>query len=200
MCSSDLLFFANELRYRGRKEESVAEAKRALKSDPVSALANEQLADAYFSARQYDLAIEQYLKTLEMFPGRPSSLDNLGWAHVYVKMYDLGISEIEKSGEDPDLSSELAYVYAIRGDKARAENILKRLRQLSKEMPIAAHHFAIVYAGLNQRQQALEYLKKAHQEHSPVMRMLKVDARFDQLRSDPEFQNLMQRVGLAPEP
>jgi TolB-like protein/DNA-binding winged helix-turn-helix (wHTH) protein len=191
-----LISHSNTLRYHGRTAENIAEAKLVLKLDPLSALANEGLADAYFSARQYDLAIEQYHKTLELVPDRPASLDNLGWAHVFQGKYDEGIAEIKKSGEDPDLSPELAYVYAMRGERPKAERILQRLLSLSKQTSIAAHHFALVYAGLDQRREALQWLEKAYREHSPLMPRLKVDRRFDRLRAEPAFRDLIRRVGL----
>jgi tryptophanyl-tRNA synthetase len=87
-------------------------------------------------------------------------------------------------------------VYAIHGEKRKAERILERLLSLSKRTPIAAHHFALVYAGLDRKREALEWLDTAYQEHSPLMTRLKIDARFDRLRSTPQFQDLMRRVGL----
>jgi tetratricopeptide (TPR) repeat protein len=70
---------ANRLRHRGRVAESMAEARRALELDPLSPFANEELADVFLTARQYDLAIEQYRKTLELYPDHAPSRDSLGW-------------------------------------------------------------------------------------------------------------------------
>jgi len=189
--------YSNRLRYLGRVDESIAEAKRALELDPLSALTNESLGDAYLSARQYDLAIEQYQKTLELYPNQSPSRDSLGWAYVYKGMYDKGIEEITKSfGEDPDLSPELAYIYAVRGETGKAQKILKRLLSISKDVPIAPHHFVLIFIGLGKNREALVSLEKAYQQHSPMMNWLKVDPRFDSLRQDPGFQDLMRRVGL----
>ena len=191
------LFYSNQLRHRGRTEESIAEAKRGLELDPLSPMTNEGLADAYMSARRYDLAIEQYQKTLELYPNQAGSRDSLGWAYVYQGLYDKGIQEIQKSyGEDPKLSPELAYVYGVKGDSRKAREILARLQNMSAAAPVAAHHFALVYLGLGERDDALRWLEKARQERSPMMAWLKVDPRFDQIRSDPRFQEMMQKVGL----
>jgi len=188
---------SNRLRRLGRTEESIAEAKRGLELDPLSALTNESLGDAYLSAHQYDLAIEQYQKTLELYPNQSPSRDSLGWAYVYKGMYDKGIEEIKKSyGEDPSLSPELAYIHAMRGETSEAHKILERLLSLSKRVPIAPHHFALIYTGLGKKDEALTWLEKAYQQRSPMMTWLKVDPRFDSLRQDPRFQDLMRRVGL----
>ena len=189
--------YSDQLRHRGLAQESIAEALRALDLDPVSPWANEQLADCYLSARKYDLAIEQYHKTLDLYPNRPSSRDSLGWAYIYTGKAEQGLQEIRQSyGEDPEISPEVAYVYATLGDKNRSQRILQRLLNLSKQAPVPPHHFALIYAGMGDKEQTLLWLEQAYQQHSQMMAWLKVDPRFDNLRPDPRFQELARRVGL----
>jgi TolB-like protein/DNA-binding winged helix-turn-helix (wHTH) protein/Tfp pilus assembly protein PilF len=191
------IIFSNQLRHCGRFQESIAEAKQAIELDPLAALANEALADAYRSAREYDLAIEQYRKTLELYPNRPAPRNSLGWIYIYKGLYREGIEEIKNSyGEDPELSPELAYVYARSGEKRKAIQILERLQRLSRQTPIAAHHFALIFLGLDRPSETLNWLNRAYQEHSQMMSWLKVDPRFDHLRPDPRFQDLVRRVGI----
>jgi TolB-like protein/DNA-binding winged helix-turn-helix (wHTH) protein/Tfp pilus assembly protein PilF len=194
------LYYSNMLRHLGRREESIAEARRALELDPLSPLTNEELADAQLSARQYDAAIEQYQKTLELYPNQPAPRDSLGWVYVYKRMYDQGIEEIRKSialyGEDASLSPEIAFIDGITGRKGEAREILDRLLSASKTVPIAAHHFALIYTGLDEKNEAFAWLEKAFEEHSPMMAWLEVDQRFDGLRPEPRFQDLIRRVGL----
>jgi TolB-like protein/Tfp pilus assembly protein PilF len=191
------VFYSNRLRHLGFAAQSISEAKRALELDPLSPMANNELADAYLSARQYDFAIEQYEKTLELYPDRAESRDGLGWAYAFSRKYDLAIEEIKRSyGEDPELSPELAYVYAMRGQRDKSLRILNRLRRFARKTPVAAHHFALIYAGLDRRAEALDCLEEAYREHSPMMNWLKVDPRFDRLRPDPRFQEILRRVGL----
>ena len=190
--------YSNQLRQRGRAQDSIAEARRALELDPLSPLTNEVLADAYRSARQYDLAIQQYRKTLELYPNQSAARDSLGWAYVYKGMYDQGMEEIRNSyGEDPGISPELAYIYAVRGNQGKARKILERLLSVSKQVPIEPAHFALIYAGLGMKDEALVMLEHAYRQHSSMMAWLKVDPRFDSLRADPRFQDLMRRVGLT---
>jgi TolB-like protein/DNA-binding winged helix-turn-helix (wHTH) protein/Tfp pilus assembly protein PilF len=195
------LYYSNMLRHLGRREESIAEARRALELDPLSPLTNEELADAEMSARQYDAAIEQYQKTLELYPDQPAPRDSLGWAYVYKRMYDRGIEEIRKSialyGEDASLSPEIAFIYAMTGRRGDAQKILDRLLSTAKTTPIAAHHLALIYVGMGRKDEAFAWLEKAFEEHSPMMAWLKVDPRFDSLREEPRFQDLMRRVGLS---
>jgi len=194
------LYYSNMLRHLGRRQESIAEARRALELDPLSPLTNEELADAQLSARQYDAAIEQYQKTLELYPDYSAPRDSLGWAYVYKRMYDQGVEEIRKSialyGEDPSLSPELAFIYATTGRNEEAQRILDRLLITSKTARIAAHHFALIYVGMGRKKEAFGWLEKAYDEHSPMMAWLEVDQRFDSLRQEPKFQDLVRRVGL----
>ena len=194
------LYYSNMLRHLGRREESIAEARRALELDPLSPLTNEELADAELSARQYDAAIEQYQKTLELYPNQPAPRDSLGWAYVYKQAYDRGLEEIRKSialyGEDPGLSPEIAFIYARTGRQSEAQQILNRLLATSKTASIAAHHFALIYVGMGKKTEAYWWLEKAYDEHSPMMAWLDVDQRFDSLRQEPRFQDLVRRVGL----
>jgi serine/threonine protein kinase/Tfp pilus assembly protein PilF len=192
--------YINQLRHRGRFGDSIAEAKLALTLDPVSAFAYENLGDAYMSDRQYDLAIEQYQKAIELNSDQAVSHDSLGWCYVYKGMYEKGIEEIHKSdgeGSDPSLSPEIAYVYAVSGDRKRAQKTLELLQGLSHQGFVPAHHFVLIYAGLGDKDKAFEWLEKAYEQHSPMMGWLKVDRRFDGLREDARFQRLLARVNLA---
>ena len=198
--------YSNILRYLGRAEESIAEGKRALELDPLAVLTNEVLAEAYLSARRYDLAIAQCRQALELHP-EDSSLHNiLGWAYFYQgkltteALYRKAVEEITKSlaidGIDPAFSPDLAYINAVTGKKEEARKTLGRLLALAKQAPIDPAQIALIYLGLGQRQEALTLLEQAYRQHSSMMTWLKVDARFDNIRQEPGFQALMRAVGL----
>jgi tetratricopeptide (TPR) repeat protein len=192
--------YANILRYLGRADESIAEAKRAVELDPLSVLTNEVLASAYLSARRYDLAIAQCQRALELYPENSSLQLILGWAYVYHGEHDKGVEAITKSaaidGLDISFSPDLAYINAVTGKKAEARKTLGLLHELARQAPVDSGMIAIIYAGLGQAQEALTLLEQAYREHSSMMTWLKVDARFDSIRREPRFQALMRGVGL----
>lgn len=191
----------NLLRHSGRADESIAAAKRGLEVNPLGMITNQMLGNAYVDARRYDLAIAQYLRALELHPNDPNLLYHLGWAYVYNGAFDKGIETIGNSlaleGEDPRLSPDLAYIDALIGKKDESRRILRRLLDLATRYTVQPGHIALVFIALNQHEQALEWLEKAYRQHSPMMIWLKVDPRFDPLRRDPGFENLLRRVGLA---
>ena len=193
--------YANVLRYQGRADDSIAEAKRGVELDPLAMVTNEVLADAYVSARRYDLAIAQCRRALELDPNQSALQYALGWAYVYNGQYEQGLDALEKSLSldrvPPELSPDLAYVDILTGKRDEALNILKRLLALARKAPINPGLIALIYAGLDDRDQALSWLEQAYQRHSPMMTWLKVDQRFDRIRPEPRFHELMRRVGLS---
>ncbi len=195
------LIYCNMLRHFGRADESIAEGKLALELDPLAMLTNQMLGDAYVSARRYDLAIAQFRKGLDLHPVDSTLQYQLGWAYFYSGAIDQGMETIRGSlaldGVDPSLSPDLAYIEATRGRREKARQILNRLLILSERNPVSPGLIALVYTALDERTLALTWLEKAYHQHSSMMVWLKTDPRFDRIRQEPGFQDLMRRVGLS---
>jgi serine/threonine-protein kinase len=194
------MLYGNMLRHLGRADDSISEARLALEADPLAMLTNQMVGDTYVSARRWNLAIAQFQKSLDLHPNDSSVQYQLGWAYVYSGAHDKGIEAIRSSqaadGVDLSLSPELAYLAAITGRQDEARQILNRLLTLARRHPVSPGMIALVYCGLEERAQALTWLEKAYQQHSSMMTWLKVDPRFDGIRVEPGFQELMRRVGL----
>jgi tetratricopeptide (TPR) repeat protein len=194
------VMYCNLLRHLGRADESIIEGKLALEADPLAIQTNQMLGNAYLSARRYDLAIAQFEKGLDLHP-RDSALQyQLGWAYVYSRAIDKGIEAIRDSIEvdlgDPDLSPDVAYIDATRGRIREARQTLNRLLELARKHPVSPGMIALVYIAIGESEQAFIWLEKAYQQHSSIMIWLKTDPRFDKIRGEPKFQDLMRRVGL----
>jgi serine/threonine-protein kinase len=192
--------YGNILRYLGRTDESIPEAKRAVELDPLATVTNQVLAECYVSWRRYDLAAAQCQSALELHPDDSTLHYILGWAYFYQRKYNDAVEELKKSstadGIDPEFSPDLAYIHAVIGRKDLARKTLRQLLPLVKEQIMDPGHVALIYLGLGQRKEALEMLAQAYRNHSSMMRWLKVDARFDDVRQEPRFQELMRGVGL----
>jgi TolB-like protein/tetratricopeptide (TPR) repeat protein len=193
-------YYATILRRLGRADQSIAEAKRGLELDPLSMLANSVMGDVYLSARRYDQAIAQYKKALDLHPNDSTVQSTLGLAYVCSNQFDQGIEAIQKSmaldGIPPGVSPDLAFAYSRMGKVTEAKEILRNLLALAQEAPVAPGYLAIVYAAAGEREQALTWLEKGYAQHSSMMGWLKTDPRFDSLRQEPRFQDLMRRIGL----
>jgi adenylate cyclase len=88
----------------------------------------------------------------------------------------------------------LGHAYAVAGMRDEALKIIASLKEQSKQRYIAPFRFALIYVGLGENDQAFEWLEKSFKDRSPDMKFLKVDPRFDNLRSDPRFADLLRRM------
>ena len=79
-----------------------------------------------------------------------------------------------------------------------AEELLAGLNEQSKQRYVAPYDMAAVYIGLEEKEQALKYLEMAYVDHSCWMIWLRIDPRFDSIRGDPRYQDILRRMHLTP--
>jgi adenylate cyclase len=91
-------------------------------------------------------------------------------------------------------TGSLGYAYARIGQKDKAMETLNELNQLASRRFVSPYHQALVYLGLRENSQAIDWLEKAYEGRSPWLTWLKVEPMFDPLRSDPRFQALYQKM------
>lgn len=176
------------------------EVKRAGELDPLS------LVNAgggwYMESGQYDLALELTRKKLELYPNSAFLYATLGAVYTRKQMYQEAIANTQKSvtlsGGEPRFLSALGYAYAIAGKRTEALGILRQLTLLSKSRYVSSFEIASIYAGLDQKDLAFNWLQKAVAEHSPDVVFLKTTTlqEMESLRSDPRYAELERQVGL----
>jgi eukaryotic-like serine/threonine-protein kinase len=195
-------WYGEYLTVMGRFDEALAEIKRAHQLDPLSLAVNIALGDVSYYTRRYDEAVEQYGKTLEIDSNFAAAHSRLGSAYLQKAMYAEAIAEIEKaralSGGKPLIVAGLAYAFAVANEKDKARDLLDELKERSKQEYVSPYYLAMVYASLDEKNKAFKCLEKAYKERSSWMPRLKVEPKFDRLRSDPRFADLLRRVGLPP--
>src|SRR5262249_52475709 len=195
-------WYSLDLEATGRLEEAIAEAKRAQEADPLSLMISTLVGKTLYSARRYDQAIEQLRKALEMDPNFPRAHYNLGMTYGQVGRHGEAIAECQKavslSGGEPGALGVLGYAYALSGKRAEAQKVLAELKDLSRRRYVAPYDSALIYVGLGDKAQALEWLGKAYEDHSLEPTWRKVYPQFDPLRGEPRFQDLLRRMGLPP--
>ncbi len=190
------------LEVMGHHDEAIAERKLAQELDPLSPIANFELGLAFYYARDYDQAIEQFQKTLELDQNFPPAQQFLPAAYEQKGMYGEAIAGFKKvipltGGSEWSLTrGGLGHVYAALGKKSEALAVLDELKQVSAQGYVPATSIALVYAGLGERDPAFAWLEKACEERSFQMQWLTLEPRWDSLRSDPRFADLVRRVGL----
>jgi DNA-binding winged helix-turn-helix (wHTH) protein/TolB-like protein/Flp pilus assembly protein TadD len=193
-------WYAHLLIYLGRKEEALSASQRGLELDPLDLTLNAHLGWHYLCVRQYDLALGQLRKTVEMDPNFSLAHWYLGLTYEQKGMFAEAIAEFQKladlSKRSPTMLASLGHAYAVAGQPAEARKILFELHELSKQRYVLPYCFALIHAGLDEKDQAFAYLEKSYQERDSWLNHLKVEPRLDSLRSDPRFGDLLRRVGL----
>jgi TolB-like protein/Tfp pilus assembly protein PilF len=185
----------------GRLNDAVAEEKKAVGVDPLSLIMNFELGLGYFYSRDYDRAIDQFNKTLELQPDfrpplefLPICLEEKGQYDAAEKAFKVAAGRV---GVDPSVALiNLAHFYALRGRTGEAMPLLKQLEQQAMLKYVPADSIALVYVGLGDKDHAFLWLNKAFEERAFKLPWLKVEPRWDPLRSDPRFQELVKKVGI----
>jgi eukaryotic-like serine/threonine-protein kinase len=195
--------YSHYLTPMGRHDESVREARRAVDLDPLDVLLNTHLGWAYLHARRYDEAIAQSRKAIDMDPNLEVSRTTLGRAFLGKKMYTEALVEFQKTvalagGVATGPDTYLGYTYAVMGKKADALAKLDILRARYQKGQATAYDLAVVYTGLNDKEQAFDWLQKAYMERSGGLLQIKADLIFDSIRSDDRFIELIRSLGLPP--
>jgi TolB-like protein/DNA-binding winged helix-turn-helix (wHTH) protein/Flp pilus assembly protein TadD len=192
-------WYGDCLQQMGRLDQATAEYRKAYELDPVSLPVNFVVAYQSYVLRDYNRAIEQSLKLLDMDPNFANGHFELGLIYGAKGVFGKAISEFQAGRSldpaNPLMLSLLGHAYGAAGNRKDAKNVLRDLTILAKQEPVSAFHFAIVHMGLNENDQAFELLNKAWDERYWMMGWLKVDPFFDSLRPDPRFTALVRRMG-----
>ena len=195
-------WYGGYLSVMGRSDEAIAERERALELEPLSLVINFELGLSYYHARDYDKAIGQFQKTLELDQTFPAVHSYLPAAYEQKGMYKEAIAEFRQSiplanGSESTISKAgLGHVYAVTGRKGDAAILLDGLKETFAREYLPASNIAMIYAGLDEKDQAFTWLDKAYEQRAFQLQWINLDARWDNLRSDPRFQDLLRRIGL----
>jgi tetratricopeptide (TPR) repeat protein len=195
-------WYGGYLAAMGRSDEAIAERKLAQELEPLSLTINFELGLAFYHARAYDQAIEQFQKTLELDRNYPAPNSFIPAAYEQKGMYSEAIAEFKRSiplnwaSESTLSKAGLGHVYGVTGRKSEARAVLNELKQASEKEYLPATSIALVYAGLGEKDQAFVWLENAYEQRAFQLQWLKIEPRWDSLRSDRRFQDLVRRIGL----
>jgi len=194
-------WYGFDLLVMGRQGEAMAAMRRALDLDPVSSTANISQAWFFYLTRQYNKSIEQCLRTLELHPNFCVAHQMLGLTYDARGEFGQAIVELQKakalSPGNLMTVAALGHVYAASGRGDEAQKMLDKLGLSSGESTPLPYHVAAIYVALDRNEEALRWLERAYQERSNWLIYLKLDPRFDRLRSERRFADLARRIGLS---
>ncbi len=195
------IFYAQLLSNTGRHQEALAEIKRARELDPLFPFAGALEGQFLLHAGKPDEALDRLRKTFELAPN--FWMPHLFAASVYAKkgLFEEAVAEARKARElSPAQTVSIAsesYALAKSGKNDEARILLNELLKLSETRFVPPYHFALIYNGLGETDKTFEWLEKGYEQRDPKLAFLKVGPKWNNLRSDPRFVELLQRLRLS---
>jgi TolB-like protein len=193
------LWYAFFLSAMGRTEEGREHLRRARVAEPLSMMTNAAASFFMYLHRIFDQGIEEAQRALELdasFGPAHSFLANnyalKGRFDEAVRACDTALHLLERL---PNIEAWAGYCYARAGQQTKAVEILERLT--NSERYVSAYHVAMLCLALERTEEVFEWLGKAYENRDNWMVFLNIDPIFDDIRSDPRYVALVEKVGLV---
>ena len=194
-------WYAYFLAAMGRFDEAIAQIKQARDLDHLSPSINTDVGEIYCWARRYDQALAELREVLKSEPNFPPARNILGMTYIKLGRLSEGVAELEAArhlDNGPRVTAALGCAYGLAGRRSEAQKMNSELERMSRERYISPFHRALICVGLGKWDEAFSLLDDTYNEHSDSIVILGVYPWVDNLRSDPRFPKLLQRIGLEP--
>jgi adenylate cyclase len=193
-------WYSEYLSIMGRDEEAIKELKYAQELEPLSPILYTVGGRiTYYYSRQFDQALLQCQKALEIDSNYVLAHSTLAANYLELKMYNEAVKEIKKTflliNGNPKKSMMLAKAYALSGRRNEAKLILNELINDSSEIYNSKTDFASLYLAFGWQEKALELLEEAYLNRDYGLIHINKSPQFDSLRSNPRFINILKKMG-----
>ena len=183
----------------GRFAEAEGELRQAQLLDPLSLHIGANLGAVYYCSRRYQDTVDQERKILDLDPHVPLARLLLARGYEGLGRYAEAEVILENELQTDDsagVMADLGHVYAVSGKRARARQTMDALTRMAKIRHVSPHHLAFIQAGLGNKSEALALLEMSYEQHEAPLAFLRVDPRWDPLRGDPRFQQIVHELSL----
>jgi TolB-like protein/Flp pilus assembly protein TadD len=184
-----------------RPDEARQEVERARALDPLSPLVTTDAGFETYYDRRYDAAEAMLKEAIAANPKGPVAHFWLARTYQAQGRYAEALAEFEAAG--PALGGTsyagIGHLYGQMGRRADALRMLERFQAMSAQGYVSPYGPALVYLGLGDREQTITWLQRSYDERSNWMVWLLKDPRWDPMRGDPRFEDIVKRVGFPPE-
>lgn len=187
----------------GRTSEAIKQIQRAQALSPISLATYAEAAWILCMARDYERAIEQCWKALEIERQFAFAQYTLGFAYQRLGMTEEALIEFGNartcSGNNPAMACGLAHAYAVAGMRDEAMTILCELEEMSRNRYVSAYWKSLVWIGLGAHDRALDELENAYEQRDVWLTWLDADPRFHAIRSHAQFWRVLNMARLTSE-
>ncbi|HEV7442876.1 MAG TPA: hypothetical protein VGO18_09800, partial [Steroidobacteraceae bacterium] len=191
-------WYAEYLMAMGRTREAVDRVEHGRELDPLNSVINASVGMIRYLAHNYDGALVALRRGLEIDPTHYVSYLRVGLVCLQKNLPNEAIDAMRQavthSGGSTEALAGLAQAHAVTGDKLAMERIVKELGE-SADRYVSPYNVARVYAAIDDKQRALEWLERAYREHNPDLIELTREPSFAGLHSDAKFRELVERIG-----
>ncbi len=192
------MYYAGHLHSTGRPGPALAQLEVARSLDPLTPIGMLS-GRVYVDRHQPDAALQVLLEEVRLDPRRDVAHQLLGHAYLQKGMAADAVAAMERAAalSGPRDTAQLAYVRAVTGDVQIARRLLAPIEEDRDTAAVLGFHLAMAHAGLGEIDTAFDWLEAAYRERGSFMSVLAVSTGFDQLRDDPRFPALLERMGLG---
>jgi tetratricopeptide (TPR) repeat protein len=185
--------YATYLANVGRSDQAVSEITLARQLDPMSFWVSRDVGRILYESHRYDEALVALQEASEMNPNSQVIYNWLSWTYdkkgMVPESIEMDLKDEAVNGTSKEILSNLRTTFERSGQKAYLRKKLETARD--------TYTLAQVNARLGNRDEAFRLLEKAYDQRSGWIDKLKVDPELESLHSDPRFQDLLRRIGLA---
>jgi TolB-like protein/Tfp pilus assembly protein PilF len=183
-----------------RLDQALEEMLLAQALDPISSIIARDLAFVYFYRRDYESALEQCDHTVELNPHFSPAYWALGLIQEQMEDFDESTAAFQRalqlSPNSPRMHAALLRTLARSGRRKEALRMLQQLHDLAEKRYVSPFELGSVHFALGETDHGFEWLKKAFQDRCFELLSIKVDPRFDPIKSDSRFTALANQLGL----
>ena len=184
----------------GRLQESVTAAEKAQVLDPLSPVIGMGVVQAYFFSEQYDKALDECRKYLEMNPNFVVAQDYLVHLHVRNGLFEKAAEEarrlVEISERKAEATAHLAYVCAESGKTEEAKKLLEASMPNSMVGYSNPTIFITVYSILGDQNSAFLWAEKALESGKIAFPSLRFSPDLKKFRTDSRYNPLLAKARL----
>ena len=189
------------LSHMGRHAEAKSAIRRARQLDPMQASHHALSGQVAFNAREFSEAVRFARHATVLDPEFWIGYMQLAQAYERLGQTDLALETFNTAarccGGNSKILSCRGYLLARVGRTEAARGVLSTLQEVAQERYVPPYAFALVYAGFGEMNEAFAWLDRAYEARDVHLVFLPVDAKWDAVRDDLRFQELIKRCGFA---
>ncbi|MDX1978964.1 MAG: hypothetical protein SFV51_01750 [Bryobacteraceae bacterium] len=185
----------------GRFPEAAAEMALARALDPLDTIIEDSACYLHLLWRRYNEAEQRYHDLVRRAPQWAKAYSGLGRVLGAQGRYAEAVAMMERAyaiaGDLPSLIGALGQMHALSGNRAKARLLLEKLRSIAGQRHVSATCFALLYLGLGEKTEALDWLEHGLISRDLPMTGMNVHPAYDDLRAEPRFSRILEKMGFA---